>query len=304
LGVITISREFGSGGEALAQLVADKLGFYLIDHQEIATALERYGVSGYPKIQEENEEVDKYLQVLDSYLKQLVSEYNVVILGRGAHFFLSGYSPSLRVRVVSNWDQRVKRAIKEYGLGKQAAIKLVQEQDDKKDHYFREVFKQDWRDVKAYDMVINTGAMVMEKTAKIIVSAYRIQEEGQVAEHVVHSETSPKDIPSSVRDTQFMHPSEEDIAKLLDFYRLRWEYEPRTFVLEWDNEGNIQEAFSPDFYLPDYDLYLEITTQKQQLGWKKNKKIRRLKELYPQINIKLINKKGFQSLLQKFGLDQ
>ncbi|MDO9573599.1 MAG: hypothetical protein Q7I94_01295 [Candidatus Contubernalis sp.] len=82
-----------------------------------------------------------------------------------------------------------------------------------------------------------------------------------------------------------------------------WEYKPRTFPLEWDNEGNITEAFSPDFYLSDYDLYVEITTQRQKLVWKKNRKVRRLREFYPAINIKIIYNKDFKSLLRKFGLE-
>jgi hypothetical protein len=71
---------------------------------------------------------------------------------------------------------------------------------------------------------------------------------------------------------RFMHPSEAEFAHVLDFYNIPWEYEPHTFSLQWDDEGKVTEAFTPDFYLPDFNLYVELTTQRQKLVWKKNKK--------------------------------
>lgn len=98
----------------------------------------------------------------------------------------------------------------------------------------------------------------------------------------------------------FAHPSEEEFARLLDFYRLEWLYEPRSFPLRWEGE-KVMEWFTPDFYLPDLDLYVELTTLKQSLITEKNRKLRRLRELYPEINIKLLNKKDYHSLLAKYG---
>jgi len=104
------------------------------------------------------------------------------------------------------------------------------------------------------------------------------------------------------QEVRFAHPSEEEFARLLDFYQLRWEYEPRTFVLEWDERGNALEAFTPDFYLPDQDLYVELTTREQRLTTEKNRKLRRLQELYPEVNIKLFYRKDYLNLLTKYGL--
>ena len=72
-----------------------------------------------------------------------------------------------------------------------------------------------------------------------------------------------------------------------------WRYEPVTFPLEWDAEGNVIEAFSPDFYLVQQDLYVELTTLRPKLMRFKNHKIRRIKELYPEVNIKLWRRKDF-----------
>jgi hypothetical protein len=103
--------------------------------------------------------------------------------------------------------------------------------------------------------------------------------------------------------TRFAHNSERQFAKLLDFYGIVWEYEPRTFVLERDREGNPAQAFSPDFYLPAYDLFIEITTLNQKLVTKKNRKIRRLRELYPDVKVKIFYQRDYQALLVKYGLE-
>jgi hypothetical protein len=102
---------------------------------------------------------------------------------------------------------------------------------------------------------------------------------------------------------RFAHNSERQFAKLLDFYAIAWEYEPRTFTLEWDRDGNPTQAFSPDFYLPAYDLYIEITTLNQRLVTKKNRKARRLRELHPEINIRVLYQRDYLHLLVKYGLE-
>ena len=99
----------------------------------------------------------------------------------------------------------------------------------------------------------------------------------------------------------FAHASEAELARILDFYEVRWTYEPDTFPIGWSMTGEVVESFSPDFYLPDVDLYIELTTLKQKLVRKKNRKLRRLRELYPDIRIKLLYARDFRALLLKFG---
>jgi hypoxanthine phosphoribosyltransferase len=105
---------------------------------------------------------------------------------------------------------------------------------------------------------------------------------------------------TTLRPTSFAHPSEEDFAKLLDFYCIEWLYEPRSFPLRWKGD-KIAEMFTPDFYLPELDLYVELTTLKQNLLTQKNRKLRQLRELYPKVNIRLLNKNDFLKLLAKYG---
>jgi hypothetical protein len=99
----------------------------------------------------------------------------------------------------------------------------------------------------------------------------------------------------------FAHASEAELARILDFYEVRWTYEPDTFPIAWNLDGDVIESFSPDFYLPDVELYVELTTLKQKLVRKKNRKLRRLRELYPDIRIKLFYARDFRMLLLKFG---
>lgn len=99
------------------------------------------------------------------------------------------------------------------------------------------------------------------------------------------------------KDISFANESEKEFVKILDFYGIKWLYEPKTFPIGWESDGSPNASFTPDFYLNDYDLYIELTTLNQKLITKKNKKLKLIKELYPDINIKLFYKKDFESLL-------
>jgi hypoxanthine phosphoribosyltransferase len=111
----------------------------------------------------------------------------------------------------------------------------------------------------------------------------------------------PEPLPH--QQVRFAHNSERQFAKLLDFYGIAWEYEPRTFLLDTDAEGNPAQAFTPDFYLPAHDLYIEITTLNQKLVTKKNRKARRLREQYPEVRIKVLYQRDYLHLLVKYGLE-
>lgn len=104
-----------------------------------------------------------------------------------------------------------------------------------------------------------------------------------------------------VPHASFAHASEAELARILDFYGVRWEYEPHTFPIGWSLDGAVVESFSPDFLLTDMELYVELTTLKQKLVRKKNRKLRRLRELYPEVRIKLFYARDFRMLLLKFG---
>jgi hypoxanthine phosphoribosyltransferase len=99
---------------------------------------------------------------------------------------------------------------------------------------------------------------------------------------------------------EFAHPSEQEFARFLDYYRIRWVYEPMSFPIAWEGT-RVSEMFTPDFYLPEHDLYIELTTMKQSLVTPKNRKLRMLRELYPELNVRLLYRKDYQQLLAKAG---
>jgi len=107
--------------------------------------------------------------------------------------------------------------------------------------------------------------------------------------------------PAASTRTSFAHASEAEMARILEFYEVRWEYEPTTFPILWNVDGDVIESFAPDFYLPDLDMYLELTTLQQRLVRKKNRKLRRLRELYPDVRIKLFYARDFRAMMLKYG---
>ena len=115
------------------------------------------------------------------------------------------------------------------------------------------------------------------------------------------AEASASDLKSDI--VGFAHASERQFARLLDFYGIDWEYEPTSFDIDFDSTGAVVARFTPDFYLPAYDLYIEITTLNQRLVTKKNRKVRRLRERYPEIRCKVFYQRDYLSLVTKYGLE-
>lgn len=100
----------------------------------------------------------------------------------------------------------------------------------------------------------------------------------------------------------FVHPIEEAFARILDFYGIAWEYEPTTFPLKWDDKGNVIEAFAPDFFLPQQNMYIELTTLRPKLTLRKNRKLKKLQELHPEINIKMLKRRELRNMMLRFGM--
>ena len=108
---------------------------------------------------------------------------------------------------------------------------------------------------------------------------------------------------SDSSDPDFAHPVEKEFASILDYYGIEWQYEPRTFALAWNDEGKVVEAFTPDFYLPGEGLYVELTTMRPKHMTRKNRKLRLMGEVYPEVNIKLFRRQDLRDMLITYGLD-
>ena len=163
--------------------------------------------------------------------------------------------------------------------------------------YTREPRKFSQADNDFLTTVANIVAVSLERNE--LYQVLKAEHEETVTKRRKLTET-PELPSSSLRPSSFGHPSEQEFAKLLDFYRIEWLYEPRSFPLAWQ-DNKVAEMFTPDFYLPELDLYIELTTLKQSLITEKNRKLRRLRELYPDVNIKLLNKSDYLRILAKYG---
>lgn len=168
------------------------------------------------------------------------------------------------------------------------------------------------------DLILNGGNWTVEQMADLVECAVKVRglrEAGLLAQTVaaeVQFQTRLTlaryglQLPerAAVERSQFGHPSEEVFANLLNFYRISWEHEPRSFPLQWDKDGRVLEAFTPDFYLPEFDLYIELTTMKQAHVTRKNRKVRLLRAIYPHVNIQVFYQKDVQDLVMKHGLPE
>ena len=101
---------------------------------------------------------------------------------------------------------------------------------------------------------------------------------------------------------RFANQVELECARILDWYGIPWAYEPTSFVLDRDDEGRVTSAFTPDFFLPEQNLYVEITVMRQSLVTRKNRKLRELRRLYPEVRVKLFYRRDIELLAQRYRL--
>lgn len=110
----------------------------------------------------------------------------------------------------------------------------------------------------------------------------------------------PAASPASLQ--RFAHPSERVFASLLDLYGIEWVYEPIEFPLRWGADGAVTAAFRPDFWLPGPACFVELTTADQRLVTRKNAKVRRFRELYPELEISVVYQRDFNELVERHAI--
>ncbi|MCW5979766.1 MAG: cytidylate kinase family protein [Bryobacteraceae bacterium] len=310
MAVVTVSGEPGCRVEETARLTAQRLGLKLFTEFALRRMVEdEFGPA--------NSLPDKaYPHLLEMILARLAVEDHLAACIPGAEFLLRGFGGALRVWLLAPAGHRAGSLMLDHRLERPQALELLEklEKDQKEDR--RRKFGRSTVSPHLFDLTLNAGTLEPDLMAALIQEAARargIKEQGLLpadAEAAIqfrvrlqlarHRLSPPRNV--SLKNRNFVHPSEEIFANLLDFYRIAWEYEPRSFPLQWDNRGNVMEAFTPDFYLPEFDLYVELTTMKQALVTRKNRKIKLLRQIYPDINIQVFYQKDFQNLIFKYGL--
>jgi hypothetical protein len=251
-----------------------------------------------------------------SAIAEIAAVHNVVILGSGGQFLFARVAASLHVQIVAPLPYRIARVMRTARVERARAEKIIEERDREKEVFLSTLYGRDWRDPAHYDIVLNIDHFSNDVAVEIIVRAAQakgieataVQLPAQLREEILTTKLDVAQLadlqPGEEKLPEFAHPSEREFARVMDFYRIRWQYEPRTFPIEWDENRNVLKAFTPDFYLPDLDLFIELTTMKQSLVTKKNRKVRLLRELYPDVNIKILYERDYKNLIWKYGLGQ
>ena len=315
--IITISRQTASGGEEIAEELANRLGLKLIDRSfvlknwlpEVADEHQLHMLEQsskfYTKIANPKMEKDKQISFADyiaQRLKKEAEQDDLLILGLGAQIIFKNNPYALHFKVVASEEFRIRELEKEYGLHPEEAARELELADRKHRRYVWRIHNQDWEETTLYHLTLNRDGLSLEESLSVLMNLVDLKKENPKPLED-NDEIEAKEIASESQRS-FGHESEKEFAKILDMHHIKWEYEPSEFPLEWDPEGNVIMAFRPDFYLTEHDTYVELTTMKRKYTTEKNKKVRLLQELYPHIKIKIVYKKDFEQLAEKFELDR
>ena len=183
--VITISREFGSGGVAIAQQVAKTLGYHFIDQHFVGTILGQYG---YVEFDEEyaslptfwerfDAQQEKHRDVMMDMLKRVIRAVahhgNVVILGRSGFEVLGRFADVMHVRLQAPFSVRMKRIMDEHQITIEKAEAMVKKNDKVRIAFIEEFCKVPWNAIHAFDLIINTGKVTPVLAVDWIVDATR-----------------------------------------------------------------------------------------------------------------------------------
>lgn len=308
---ITISRQSGSLGDEIAVLLSQKLSMELINHDfvfsewlpEVAGKYELHMLEESPKFYlNRSNKGPSFAEFIENRLKETVETRKVIIIGLGAQIIFSNHTDAVNIRIIASDEIRVNRLMEIYKLDRQDAEKLLDLSDRRHRRYISTVFGKDWSDSSLYHFVVNTDKMTSEEAAEMLYAMMESHMKLKADSHLNACKLNAGE--SSLKPKPFKHPTEEEFAKILDMYNIQWEYEPRTFPIEWDAEGNIKMAFTPDFYLPRFDTYIELTTMEQKYVTIKNRKVRLLKEMYPGTKVKIVFKNDYNSLLKRFRMSK
>ncbi len=251
-----------------------------------------------------------------SILARIAAEHHMVVALDGSEGLLGQMPMVLRASVIAPESRRVGNLMLYHRLDRPAALKKLGELDAARQARRRARLGRAKAPAEAFDLTLNANQLDTGQMAEVLRAAAEtrgLRAEGLLsgaAEAQLQFQTrlqlarygiAPAG-RANLKKVEFGHPSEQLFANLLDFYRIQWDHEPRSFPLQWDKDGHVTEAFTPDFYLPEFDLYVELTTMKQSLVTKKNRKIKLLRAIYPHINIQVFYQKDFQDLIFKYGL--
>jgi hypothetical protein len=309
MALLTISGEPGSRWEEVALGAARLLRFELVTEARLEQWLtDEFGEASIPD--------RAWRPAVVSILARMAAVDHLVIATAAAESLFGPMPMLLRAGVVAPAARRIGNVMLDQRLERAAARDALAKLEESSRRTRRARVGRAKPVAEAFDVVVNAEHMDATQMSEVIraaADARALGEQGllsataeaqlqfqtrlQLARHGIAPAGR-----ANLKRAVFGHPSEQLFANLLDFYRIEWEYEPRSFALQWDKDGKVVEAFTPDFYLREFDLYVELTTMKQALVTRKNRKIKLLRAIYPHVNIQVFYQKDFQDLVFKYGL--
>ena len=311
MAILTISGAPASRFEEVAHGAAQLLGFELVTESRLSQGMtEEFGETPVPD--------RAWRPAAVSILARAAVEHHLVVCLSGAESLFPASPFILRAGIVAPEGRRTGNVMLDQRLERPEAKTALVRMDREAKHVHKIRLGRTRPQPDSYDVILNSENLDATQMAQVLeaaASARHLREQGLLAidaEARIQFETRLKlarhgMIPAGqarLKRAAFNHPSEEVFANLLDFYRIAWQYEPRSFPLQWDKDGRVIEAFTPDFYLPEFDQYVELTTMKQTLVTRKNRKIKMLRAVYPHINIQVFYQKDIQNLVFKHGLKE
>jgi hypothetical protein len=307
---LTVWGEPGCRVEEVARLAAHRLNFDLVTESKLRELIaEEFGA--------EASIPDKaYAAAVVSLLARLGTQSPIVLCAPGAELLCKDFPSVLRCHLVAAESRRVGMFMLEHRLERPAAKQLLSQLEQTQREVRRKRFGRSILRPVEVDLIVNVEQLESDLIASLLEQAAKARGMHQEAalsaanEAQIQFQTRLKLAKFGIHPARkvalkrkpFANASEEIFANLLDFYRIAWEYEPRSFPIQWGKDGRVLEAFTPDFYLSEFDLFVELTTMKQAHVTRKNRKVKLLRQLYPHINIQIFYQKDFRNLIFKYGL--
>jgi hypothetical protein len=311
MAILTISGAPASRFEDVAHGSSQLLGFELVTESRLSQWMtEEFGETPVPD--------RAWRAAAVSILARLAVEHHLVICLWGAESLFPPSPFTLCAGIVASEARRIGSVMLDQRLERPEAKLALARMDREAKHLHKVRLGRTRPQPDSFDLLLNGENMDASQMAEVLhaaAAARHLREQGLLAaeaEARIQFDTRLKLARHGIfpagharlKRAAFNHPSEEVFANLLDFYRIAWEYEPRSFPLQWDKDGRVREAFTPDFYLPEFDLYLELTAMKQTLVTRKNRKVKLLRAIYPHVNIQVFYQKDLQDLVFKYGLKE
>ncbi|HBP37322.1 MAG TPA: hypothetical protein DD640_00990 [Clostridiales bacterium] len=296
----------GSLGDEIAEALGSRLGWEVINRQamlarffhSIANPFELHMLMESAKFYlSPNREGISHLDYLRGALHDMAARQSAILVGFGSQALFANDRDALHIRIISPQPTRISRIKKQYHASDEDAALILTTSDKKHRRFVASLHGIDLADPDHYHLILNTASLSVDEGVAMVVALLRERD----ARRQMEIQSAENDCRSHMTCLPvFKNPAETEFARILDMYQIEWRYEPRMFPIEWDSEGNVTLAFSPDFYLVKFDTYIELTTMNQKYVTMKNKKVKKLRELYPGINIKIVYKKDFQTLVERF----